>query len=248
MIPILTRFGSSFLFSFTAILGLGILLGIALTYWLADEWRPQWWDAWLVIMVCAWLGGRLTFIAVNWEYYGQRPSQIWQLWQAGQTYHGALLAGLAGLWGWCRWRRRPFAAYAALFVPALALVMAFGWAACWFEGCAYGAETTLNPFAADLPDEFGVYALRYRTQLLGVVLSLGVLTAVLLLRSRLPPASLFLFTLFSLSLSHLGLTILRGDSVPLLFNLRIDTLLNLFLVLISLILLQYWRSKRSPID
>ncbi len=243
MIPILTRFGSSFLFSFTVVLGCGILFSVALTHWLADERQPQWWDAWLVIMVCAWLGGRLTFIAVNWDYYGQRPSEIWQLWQAGQTYHGALLAGLAGLWGWCWWRRRPFFTYAALFAPALALVTAFGWAACWFEGCAYGAETTLGPFAADLPDEFGVFALRYQTQLLGFVLSMGIFTAVLLLRSHLPPASLFLLALFSFGLSQLGLTLLRGDSVPFVFNLRSDTLLNVCLVLISLILLQYWRSQ-----
>ena len=243
MIPILTRFGSSFLFSFTVVLGCGIILGFALTYWLADEQRPQWWDGWLVIMICAWLGGRLTFIGVNWAYYGQQPSEIWQLWQVGQTYHGALLAGMGGLWGWCWWRKRRFYPYAALFAPAFALVMAFGWAACWFDGCAYGAETTLGPFAADLPDEFGVFALRYQTQLLGLFLSGGVLTAVLLLRKRLVSPILFLLTLCGLSLIHLGLTLLRGDSVPLVSNLRIDTLLNLLLVLISLILLQYWRSK-----
>jgi phosphatidylglycerol:prolipoprotein diacylglycerol transferase len=243
MIPILTRFGSSFLFSYTVVLGLGVILGFALTYWLADERQPQWWDGWLIAMVCAWLSGRLTFIWLNWDYYGLRPLEIGQLWQLGQTYQGALWAGLLGLGGWCWWRKRPFYDYAALFAPALVLIMAFGWAACWAEGCAYGRETTLGFFAADLPDEFGVFAVRYQTQLMGVVLSMGLFTAVLFSRNRVSTAVLFWFTILCLSLIQLALTLWRGDNVPLLGHFRIYTLLNLLLVLISLILLQYELKK-----
>ena len=35
------------------------------------------------------------------------------------------------------------------------------------EGCAYGRETTLGWLAADLPDSFGVYAVRYRRSFWG---------------------------------------------------------------------------------
>ncbi|MCP4358743.1 MAG: hypothetical protein GY796_12055, partial [Chloroflexi bacterium] len=139
----------------------------------------DWVDGWLIIMVFAWLGARSGFVAANWEYYQLRPSEIWLLWDGGLSYHGALLGGCIGLGLWCIWGKRPWFPYAAQFAPALALISAFGWAACWFDGCAYGLPTTLGPLAADLPDEFGVFAVRYQTQLLGIILSLGVFTAVL---------------------------------------------------------------------
>lgn len=245
MIPILTRFGTQFLFSFTVVLGVGLVLGFALTVWLADDDQPAWWDGWLALMAAAWLGGRLVFYAVNWDYFQQRPSEMGHIWQLGLVYHGALLGGFLGLWSWCRWGKRPFYLYAGLFAPAFALLMTFGWAACWFDACAYGAETTLGFFAADLPDEYGVFAVRYQTQMLGVVLSVGVFTAVMVLRKRVSPAVLFLLTLCLLSLIQLFLTFFRGDSVSSFAGYRLDTVLNLLLVLISLMLLQYEFKKQK---
>lgn len=250
MIPIITRYGSSFLFTYTFIWGLGIVAGLGLTARLARKQQLPWLDAWLFLMGTSWLGGRLGFILVNWDYYGSRPSDIWQLWHNGLVYQAALAGGLLGLGVWCRWQKEPFYRLADLLAPALVCLTVFGWSACWFEGCAYGLETTLQPAAADLPDAFGVMAVRYQTQLAGVILSLLLMALVLWGRKRFWPGGLFWFSLLMISLNQLIITFFRGDTVPYLATMRLDTFLNALLVLISLFLLQYTRqrSKRSKRD
>ncbi|HID51779.1 MAG TPA: hypothetical protein EYP41_07075, partial [Anaerolineae bacterium] len=182
------------------------------------------------VMFFAWLGARAGFAAANWTYYAERPWEIWQFWQGGLSYHGALLAGLAALGGWSVWRGRPFARDAARLAPALILVAASGWLACYLEGCAYGAETTLGPLAADLPDNYGVFAVRYQTQLLGLGLTLLILPLILWLGRRRPDTAVFWFTILLLSLVHLLVGAMRADTSAL------SSLLDAGLVIIAFIL------------
>ena len=146
MYPILARYGSLFIYSFTVILALGVLLATLLTARL-ERTRPAlaWFDALLAVFIAALLGGRFGFIIGQWSYFQENPSEIWQIWQGGLSYHGALFAGLAALVLWTRSYGRSFYKYAALFSPGLALVIVFGWLACWLDGCAYGRETVIGP-------------------------------------------------------------------------------------------------------
>ena len=162
MHPILARLGPFFIYSYTAVFAIGLLLSWGITHQSARQQPTRHWqDAALVTLLAGWLGARLGFVRLNWDYFAERPSELFQLWQGGLTAYGGLVGGLLGLGVWCWWRKRPFLPYATLFSPALLLLIATGWAACWFEGCAYGAETTLGPLAANLPDTFGVFAVRY---------------------------------------------------------------------------------------
>jgi prolipoprotein diacylglyceryltransferase len=108
----------------------------------------------------------------------------------------------------------------------LALASFFGWAACWYEGCAYGRETVLGPLAADLPDAYGVFALRYQSQLVGGLLSL--LAALLLVwrQQRRPGGRNFWLALLLISASRALVSLLRGDAAPLVGGYRLDTLLE----------------------
>ena len=231
MFPILGRYGSFFLYSFTVAMATGIWLGLGLAArWRRDEANEGWLDTAVFVMLIAWLGARAGFVAANWPYYAERPSEIWQFWQGGLSYHGALLAGLAALWGWSVWRKRPFAHEAARLAPAIILVVAFGWLACYLEGCAYGAETTLGPLAADLPDGYGVFALRYQTQLIGLGLTLLILPLILWLSRRWPDTAVFWFTILLLSLIHLLVSTMRADTG------RLSNLLDAGLVILALIL------------
>mgnify|MGYP002623479949 FL=1 len=246
MYPILTRLGPFFIYSYTAVFTVGFLFAWVVTQRQpAQQTLPAWRDAALNILLLGWLGARISFVWLNWSYFAERPSELLQLWQGGLTAFGGLAGGLLGLGLWCWWQKRPFLAYATLFSPAVLLLIIAGWAACWVDGCAYGATTTLGPLSADLPDHFGVFAVRYQTQLLGIGLNLLALVFVLLWQQRWGNGRLFALTLLLAGLIHFALTFLRGDSVPTLAGWRLDSWLALIFAIVGLILLQYGRLSKS---
>ncbi len=248
MLPILTRYGSIFIFSYTVVLALGVVLALLLTAHLQKrEPLPEWFDAALVVFAAAVAGGRFGFVIAQWTYFQENRAEIGHIWQGGLSYYGALFAGLAALSIWTRVSDRDYYRYAALFSPGAALIVAFGWAACWFDGCAYGLETTLGPLAADLPDEFGVFALRYQTQLIGLALSLLTFAIVLWLFEHAKPAVTFWFFLFLISAVHFLTGFLRGDLLPGSAGIRLDQLLDGILIGGSLLMLQYSR-RHLPLE
>jgi phosphatidylglycerol:prolipoprotein diacylglycerol transferase len=244
MYPILARYGPFFLYSYTVVVGLGLAAAIALTAWLErrdGNARPGWIDALLVALFAGLAGGRAMFVWANRPYFQEQPGEIALVWQGGLSYHGFLIFGLLAFSIWLLWRRQSPAGYAGLLAPALALGSAFGWLACWFEGCAYGQETVLGSLAADLllagdlPDTFGVRALRYQTQLIGLALSLLALLLALLFRGRMRPGQLFWLVLLALSAGRIVVGLLRGDAAPMLGQWRLDVVADAFLALAAMV-------------
>lgn len=250
MYPILYRVGPFLIYSYTAALSLGILAAIGLTAWLSSrEPVENWFDAALVCLAGGLVGGRFGFVGAHWAYYQSQPGTLLRFWQGGYSYWGALLGALVGLglW-WIIWgrRKRPFSAYSDLLTPGLVLLCAFGWAACWLEGCAYGQETILGPFAADLPDEYGVFAVRYQTQALALLWTLVIFAVIWFNRRRWEGGRLLWATLALLSLGYAGVSLLRGDPAVMAGNIRLDTILNGTLVLFCAIILANWR--QTPLE
>ncbi len=256
MYPILGRYGPFFLYSYTVVLGLGLAVGIGLTAWFVkkDEGErsyPGWLDGLLISLLAGLVGGRIAFVWANWSYYLEAPDEIVLVWQGGLSYHGGLVSALLTYWLWSIWIKRngrirdlknrdsqnqvSFIAYAALIMPGFVLAHLFGWLACWLEGCAFGRETVLSFLAADLPDSFGVFAVRYQTQLLGFGLTIAVFLITLYLRNKLERGRFFWLTFGLLSVSQGLITLLRGDPVPLVDSYRLDTVLSIGLVLVSFI-------------
>ena len=248
MYPILSRYGSLFIYSYTVIMALGILIGIYLINRSSRHIHaPGWFDALLVVLLASLLGGRFGFVLWRWGYFQDQPTEAWQFWLGGLSYHTALLAGILALMGWAAVGRRSFYRYAALFSPAFVLVTVFGWAACWLEGCAYGQETVLGLLSADLPDDFGVFAVRYQTQLAGILLTLGAFLFIVWYQKERPYGYVFWLALAFVSLAQFLTSLLRGDQSLAVGPLRLDSLFNALLVVISLLLLQYERLKGKRI-
>jgi phosphatidylglycerol:prolipoprotein diacylglycerol transferase len=250
MHPILARYDSIFIYSFTVVLAVGVLLATWLTARLARRRSAEaWFDALLIVFVAAIIGGRLGFVLSQWVYFQEHPSEIWQIGLGGLSYFGALFAGLVTLFLWTHFYNQSFYQYAALFSPGLALLSIFGWAACWFEGCAYGRETVIGFFSADLADEYGVYALRYQTQLIGMLLAFMAFIAILWLFNRLRPSALFWSALLLISTTHLIPDLLRGDPTFTVGMIQLGLLLGGLLIAISLVMLQYHvRAERMIIE
>jgi phosphatidylglycerol:prolipoprotein diacylglycerol transferase len=245
MYPILGRFGPFFLYSYTAVFGLGLLLSLALLARDNTPRRlpPRWLDAVVVALLAALAGGRLLFVLVHRDYFQLYPDELWLFSRGGLSYLGALAAALLALILWSHYRVLSFMRLTAALAPGAALWACFGWAACWLEGCAYGRPAPSSFFVADLPDSFGVMALRYQTQLLGVFISLIAFIILWRARRRLPPAPLFWLALGLLSASQALVSLWRGDDVPTLGSWRLDTIVNGALALVALLLVVAWRAR-----
>lgn len=243
MHPILTRYGSFLYYSYTAIMGLGLLLSLGLA--LRESRRrtgdgrrtvtgAAWLDGVIVALLAALLVGRIAFVTANWDYYVDNLDETWLLWQGGIGYHGAVGAGLIALWLWSRLREIPFAPLGGLLALPMALWTAFGWLACYLDGCVYGRETFFGPLSAGLPDSFGVFAVRYQTQLIGLALSLLALALLWWARRRLQPVALFWLAVLLLSAARALVDTLRGDPMPLVADLRLDLILDAAMALLAL--------------
>lgn len=236
MYPILGRLPNILVYSYTVVWAAALLLTAGWLIWRTRQ-QPsigRWLDPFLAATVGGLLGGRLTFIWLNQPYFTQQPEEIWAAYNGGFTYHGALLGGLLFCALWCWLTKHSFTRYITLIAPAVPLLHAAGWLACLLEGCAYGATTFISWYAADLPDSFGVYAVRYQTQLAGILLSLLVLP----LLDRLFPADgrRFWLTLALLNLIHAAISLFRADEILLISTLRLDLLLAILTTLLTLII------------
>ena len=247
MYPILTRFGPFFLYSYTVLTGLGIVLGLGLVFALekrSDIKTSGWLDGFLAALVLGIAGGRVVFVIINWTYYRENLQEIILVSRGGLNYYGVLVTGLLALWAWTLWQRRAFGPYVGLLAPALVLGSVFVWLACWFEGCAFGRETFFGPLAADLPDSFGVHGLRFQTQLMSLVICLLILFIVLGLRGRLQPLLVFWLTLFFLSIGRGVVSFYRGDDAPMIGLYRLDTLADGVMIVICLLAILFIVARR----
>lgn len=256
MEPIVGRVGPFLIYGYTVALAGSIALALALTRALARRvpqfaGLPGWVDGVLAALLGALLGGRAAFVVVEWAYFAQRPSLIWRIGQGGFGYHGALLGGIIGLWLWTVVGKRPFAAYLNLLASAFALVNVGGWYACWLHGCAYGRETRYTSqwwrdwLAGDLPDTFGLFALRYQTQFLGIILGLVALLLILYAIKRGRAHVAFPLALLTISLGHFLVSLVRDDPMPVFARVRLDTWVSALLATFAVI--QYrWQRQSAP--
>jgi phosphatidylglycerol:prolipoprotein diacylglycerol transferase len=129
----------------------------------------------------------------------------YQWWLSGQNWFGAVLGGsLAGVL-YCKHNQRPIGWSFDLFAPLLPLGLAIVRIGCQLAGDSYGKLTTAWP-AMLLPDDHGLWASRYPTQIVDALINLLILLILLgyerwVTRSRKPqgwPFEGFLFWLYVL--------------------------------------------------
>ncbi len=214
MLPILGRTPFGFIYSFTVVWGAALVL----VYFSTLRRNSERADGLLAALIGGLIAGRILFVAANQAYFQENLSEIWQLGRGGTAYFGVLLGSIGAYGFWSRRRGLPFEENPGLLALTTAMLHAAGWLACWLEGCGYGRETALAWYAADLPDAFGVPAVRIQTQLAGLLLA-G-LVGGLAWRGRWP----FWPTLAALLIVQALVSLGRGDPVPELVGWRIDTL------------------------
>lgn len=230
MYPILTRLPNLFVYSYTVVWLVGLAGVVGWSWWRADEVVQGWQDGFLLALALGVGGGRVAFVLGNWGYFATHQPEMWRIGQGGLGYYGVLVGCVVGLAGWCWWRGRAFTPYANFWAMPLLALHSVGWLACHLEGCAYGRPTYLGWWSADLPDSYGVWAVRYPIQLWGMGLC-GLVWLGLWFWSRWggarPSAA---FTLIMANLVQCALSFGRGDTMPIWQTLRADTWLALLVI------------------
>ncbi|MBN1284197.1 MAG: prolipoprotein diacylglyceryl transferase [Anaerolineae bacterium] len=232
MYPELARIGSITLCSYTALIGLGAVIGIGLLAWRGHRLQRRavaWLDVGIAGAAGGLIGGRLLHAALNWNYFRANPAEILQFWTGGYEWHGALAGALLAGYVAAHVRRVPPGLLAAAAAPALPIFTALAWGGCLLSNCGYGQEVRSladfpAPLVAELPDRYYTVAPRFNTQLFGMVWSMITLAAALwLVRGDAAlDAKSFWRVLAIYSLGHLLIAFLRADPMPAIGPLRLD--------------------------
>jgi phosphatidylglycerol---prolipoprotein diacylglyceryl transferase len=180
--------------------------------------------------------GRLVHVLLNWNYFAYNLNETFQLAAGGLDWHGAVIGGLIGLMIVARWRQVELSLLHDSLTIALPLLALAGWFGCWSAACGYGAEVTnMADYPAllvwEAPDVFGIYAPRFNTQVLGILVVAVILgiAMVLIWRDWLRHVRFWL-VLVLLSAVMFGLGFLRGDYALFAGGLRLDQWLDLFMI------------------
>jgi prolipoprotein diacylglyceryltransferase len=256
---------------YTIRLGCGVIVGLIWLWISAPKFHfdhktlGKW--CW-ILSALALVTGRIAYGFIHGDYFLQNPLQLMQLHRIGGIHgESALVGGLVGLGILVinSQKRNVIGATApltndaqslahalphafALFVPAVLCVAAGAWWGCMQAGCAWGREVT-TPDALtrwlliDGPDLYHIIRPRYPVQLAGTLWSIGlaVFGAVSLHHATHGTLILILYCLGAAIL-----TLLRGDNVPAIGFLRVDTVENLGIAFI-VSGLQLWYIPQSKV-
>ena len=125
-------------------------IGGGLAVLIAMAWSRRddliWWKTLLVggaAALCAPVGGRLLWAAVEWRWVIEHPIALVHPFQGGAASFGALLGAVVGATLALRLLREPMWPYADVLGPPALLGSAFARVGCLMRGCDFGRVTEL---------------------------------------------------------------------------------------------------------
>ncbi len=127
------------------IIAIALLLGILIAYFVA-KYRGQKVDEAInfapFAVIFGVIGARLLHVIVNWSYYSENLSYIFQLRRGGLAIQGVMLGGILALLVFCKIRKLNFWLWADIFAPALVFGQALGRWGNFFNQEAFGLPTS----------------------------------------------------------------------------------------------------------
>lgn len=174
---------------FSLFASLGLLLGIYVT---GREMmrlkipRDLLVDLAFAVMLPAFLGARLLFILVHFDFYLSTPMSGIKIWEGGLILYGGLLGGLAGGFIFCRSRKVSFAKLGDAVALGLASGFALSRLGCLSAGCCYGKPASA-PWGIVFTHPMALAPLNlalHPTQIYDFFLELGIYWILVFLRAR----------------------------------------------------------------
>jgi prolipoprotein diacylglyceryltransferase len=215
MRPVLLEWRGFRLWSYPALLYLGMVAGVVLQYSMApamglEPARVYW--ATLTLLPIALAGSRVLFVLTHWSFYKREPRRIWRRGETGLAMYGGvpfmLLASLAvlplfDLPFWRFWDSAVFCIF-----PGMAMARV----GCLLHGCCAGRPSR-SQFSLWLPDGRGEWAWRVPLQSVEAAAALMLLALCAAIWPALPhPGALFLTATAGYAVARIATQRLRAQA------------------------------------
>lgn len=222
---------------------IGILGGILIILKLNNNQikKDLLWNLFFWLIIFGLLGGRIYFVALNWEYYFQNPLNIFKIWHGGMAIHGAIIAGLITLFFYCKKYKLNFWFLSDILALAFVFGQMIGRWGNYFNQELYGLPTNL-PWGIPIDPEnriagyenFDFFHPTFLYESLGC---LFILLILFFFYKKIPQArgkgNIFLIYLILYSILRFFLEFLRIDPAIIILEIKWPQILSIILILIS---------------
>jgi phosphatidylglycerol:prolipoprotein diacylglycerol transferase len=231
--------------SYGLIVGIAILMGLGVAYYLAKgtKYRSHVMDMAVYVILGAILGARLWGVFFfQWGYYSQNLGEILAIWHGGLSIQGGLIGGFAAgaIYTW--YHKLDFWEFADIMAPAIVFGQGVGRVACLLNGDAFGSPTGSNfglvfPEGTIAYDTYGSQPL-WPAEVWEGQWDFIVFGLLLILKNRTWPKG-FIFLSYNIlySFGRFMLEFLRGDTPRYLFDWTAAQWTSMSVIIISLILM-----------
>lgn len=249
MYPIITKIGPLYIYSYGMMVAIGFAVATLLACKHASEFginKEKIIDLGIVMLLGGIAGARVTYIALNLQYYIMNPLEIINLTRGGLVWYGALIFGIITAAWFVKKNKISFWQAGDLFAPYIALAQAFGRIGCFLNGCCYGSAA---PSSFMLGVVFpGESVPRYPTQMFSA-LALLLIFAILRVwqKRRHFVGEIFLGYGLLYSMKRFSVEFFRGDYPKILYGLTISQLISfaVFIICSSIFIYRLLKWKNS---
>ena len=247
MHPILFQFGQWTIYSYGAMVALGMIAGTSLIAWQL-KWRVGTYNflpTWIfVIMLIAFLGARGLNAFYHSAHFWANPLDF-MLHSGGLVLYGGFLGGLLAFYVLAKRSPYSIVTLADAFAPGVLLGVALGRIGCFLAGCCYGTPCAINALAVHYPSTHVTLGLGVHAVQLYEVVGLLALVAWMV-----PISKNRIWKGFNISLFFFGYGLLRffteslrGDKILIDGQLSVSQWFSLLALAIGLV---FWlRSHRG---
>ncbi|MBE6139364.1 MAG: prolipoprotein diacylglyceryl transferase [Firmicutes bacterium] len=195
-----------------------------------------------LVIICI-LGARLYYCLFNLDYYSKNILDIFKIWEGGLAIHGGVIAGIIFIYFYTRKKQIPLLDVFDIFAPALVLGQAIGRWGNFFNGEAFGPETTISTLKNLYIPQFiidGMYINHNYYHPTFFYESLGCLIIFIIIMcirnfKHIKPGQIASIYFIFYGLIRYFVEGLRQDSL-MLFNLKVAKLVSIIMILVGIYL------------
>ena len=209
-------------------------------------------DMCFYLIIVAILGARIYYCLFILDYYFKNILDIFKIWEGGLAIHGGVIAGIIFIYFYTKKKKLPLLDILDIFAPALVLGQAIGRWGNFFNGEAFGPETTLTTLKSLNIPKFiidGMYidhTYHHPTFFYESIGCLIIFIIIMILRNLKTIKSGQIASIYFILYGIIRFFIesLRQDSL-MLFNLKVAQLVSIIMIIVGLYLFirPYIRSK-----